>query len=950
MDLKEFIVQIDLRYPLANLCENIEESFGGELSYKELYDVLESKYSSYCKKEELREFVSRLSFEDLDISQKSPLIQLYDLFKYFSATINLKIVSPIISLYKFAKILTNTRQTPSSFFKLRNKKNKNDVNLLDFQEMIIGSGLNEIDMIVIFKSLDHNKCGRMNLDELAFVLESYMQEEEKFAYKLTQSELNAFLLKDILDKNFIDLLAQVFDSDSDKPLERAVILSRIKENFIDASESQEKTTLIIEAFLNDVFTKENTTSFSYGTLMKYMPKYEDSKNKRKRHVTFLSDYHFFIIDKYLRILSKVNQTAEDVIEYLFKDESGNSIELEKFRSYLKVIVPVSLMTTADLNSIVEVLDINSNGVLEKTEYNNLLAEFYQIKEAPKSSIHKKTNIDLANIHLLPVKGNIKLLKKIKVELNRAMIFNGAIEKTMRLKVDSSRENPLDRSMVSTTSELNMRNYNDADFTIRTLESFEFSTALFACYDLLNYINLCNDSWEGGIKKKTMAKIVHTIDSDNDGFISGKDIVDFMIAYLKHYSVIVATKYIKSIVNDENSKSTSLKYFKKNFSDFDEKKEIEEKTSVQFLETQFGLDRSICEAIVEDIIDKNQPVAYYLCLAFFFDKDESSSSAENSDDGSKPSRLVNLEEIDMNSFESNINEIVKNILYCKISTFENSSKEFLESNFIENLCTILSIKNTQEDIVYTYSEYKKNFLSKLHIKIDLGNIIFDLLKKASKVEPTFGKEIVTLFDLKLFFLSFLPKKIKFDSVYELINHIEKNGVELKCAIEAIPFNQTGYVSVVEIMKILKRFYPNFGKSVLKCITAELDTKKTGYVSYSDIHLFLFSYSNSSNFSYITELKNIMSKLLSKNLITSKSQEYFQNDHFCSKIHSFATISLTDHTTLFSEFCENEEICSKFFNCILEKQGRENDYDLNFVCEDLNYFYISSEPDRVDSVRT
>ena len=83
---------------------------------------------------------------------------------------------------------------------------------------------------------------------------------------------------------------------------------------------------------------------------------------------------------------------------------------------------------------------------------------------------------------------------------------------------------------------------------------------------------------------------------------------------------------------------------------------------------------------------------------------------------------------------------------------------------------------------------------------------------------------------------------------------------------------------------------------------------------------------------------MSFFIENELINNKSEDYFFSEQFSNYIKSYFAINEDYHNKFFENICTSDLNMKELFEYCLRKQGRINDYDINLLCKDLNYYFI------------
>jgi hypothetical protein len=222
-----------------------------------------------------------------------------------------------------------------------------------------------------------------------------------------------------------------------------------------------------------------------------------------------------------------------------------------------------------------------------------------------------------------------------------------------------------------------------------------------------------------------------------------------------------------------------------------------------------------------------------------------------------------------------------------------------------------------------------------MSINLGQIIFNLLRQFNDEKEIY---VIYLRDIINLFTGFIQPNIEIKNCNEIYESMQKTGIYLNYPLEKVSFNSNGVISVFEIKTLLNLYYPFINNIYIKKIIIEdINYKKNGFLTYKEIQNFLIKNNLNpiNNFSYIIELKNIMSELIKNKLIINKSEEYLYKDNN-KIIKDYSNIKYDEHKYLFEKICTTKNILKEFFNFILKKQGKIEGYNIQLLAEDLNYF--------------
>ena len=87
--------------------------------------------------------------------------------------------------------------------------------------------------------------------------------------------------------------------------------------------------------------------------------------------------------------------------------------------------------------------------------------------------------------------------------------------------------------------------NNEEGVIDLVEKINIERPVMTSYDIINQFNVINSKLtvEKSKNREIKSEIIKEMDSDNDGFISGIDILNFLLNKLKFKSTKIAYKYL-----------------------------------------------------------------------------------------------------------------------------------------------------------------------------------------------------------------------------------------------------------------------------------------------------------------------------------------------------------------------------------------------------------------------
>ena len=937
------LLHLNKKIPLTLFCEYLEEKTGGYFSLLTFKTLLFEFYQN--PKNDLNELFQKIPLTPLKLSDKNGFISLLDLYKYFANTIDYMIVSPLITLYKIAEFVfyKKSKSILDYLIDIGIKKNE-ELNIEELSEKMKKEtelDLEKMDFITLFKCFDYQHKGKIRIEDLVLVIDTYTEyiPKEQNTVSLNQENMLA-----ILEKYPIDFMKTIFNENKDKRIDINTFITNYVKN-IQFFPDKEKISSIMKKFFDD----NKKSSINYNDLMELLPKKD---NTYKQTISFpfrLSSFQKKNIQTLKRILNECNISTDKLFYNSTPDAKNTKIDIFNLQKQIEIQLSEKL-STSDIKNITKSFDINKNGILSKKEYDSLLNGTDYLCNQPNSFIPMYlSEVQVPIFHILPSKGNIKVIKKIQKELNRIInLWSIQNNKGADLKVRSPSESKKKNMIINLNTDKNaiqpknFDDYQDDYIIISSIEKIDIDFPYITCHDLISHLN--RDKRETTIynqkKSVVISQIVKIIDKDEDGFISGTDILNFLLEYLQYKSSKIAISCIKAKLSKYYQQSAK-DFFNEHYEDYSDNRTIETKKIGEFLDCHFLIPPVVTKKIIKEFKSHMNP-PYILGDLINEFENESEDELENN----------YLEEafknVTFDSFENDITMIVSKILGDNIK--RNESYDLLIRKFNENLNTALKIKQNEDDnnyeidVIYNATEFTNNFLKPLHINMHLGMTLFNLIKKQTKFVT--ATDVISLNDIRLFFIAFLPPIPPALTIDEILDQIEKKGPGLNLAIEEVPFSQNGLVAICEVMNILGRYYPLFDRGDLMKIVELIDKSKSGLVSYEQLQNFLTENSKKEKFSYLLELKLIMSKLLSQNLIKSKSEEYFYTASRTEFVRDYSNISKEEHEFLFNELIESTFALSEFYDKIQKKQGNRRGYNMKILCDELNYFSVSVESIEID----
>ena len=956
--LKEILLKMKEEYPLSNLCEYIENETGGKFTFLTLREIIDKLYINLPQNDKIF-LLKNLSLKSLGINRENPLIHLTSLFNFFNFILDETILAPSLFLYKVADILENKFKISTMEFMYKLNLNLNDeININKFYESITFKlGLDQISSIVLFKCLDYKKRGKIIIEDLILVLDSYRSDSYSNNENVNENETekNALLLKMFFDKNYITIDYLFEDAEFNylyyDDLKRKIMNEINKSNQLNNNEDintiNEKTVDSVLVFLskNDKIFKDSFTEF--------LPKFTNTQNKNSYII--LNEIQKYWINKFLEMIASVSITSSMIFESAQKNKNLNVINLEDLKRQLKILLPSGRINQEEANNIMDSFDINKTRLIEKNQFFDIINQIQNEKKTlenlnlknnyvnqPKKNINLfKKGVKSINYHLLPVKGNYKILESLIKEIEKNLYFddknnNNNVQNSLIFKEKSvdqaenaaifEEEDENGKKTKIYQNKINEKEQNPSEFEdeynlIKSLENFNYEKNFFPCFDLFNELVL-----KQTFPKNFINKLIKFLDNDKDGFISIINIINFLLHQLKHRSTKLLLKFLYNKIYKEFKLNSSEDFIIKN--NIDLFNQIYVNDLCKFI-NKLSIDFSLSKKLYDEMINIFPSPVTYKNLCELIDENKNVKFNNNSH---------NL--IDMKTLENSIKKII-----FKIIDDENYiSNDYLKAkNLRENLKTILD----NCDDVMNLQNYNINFAKPLEIEPLISLTIFQLLKNIS---PS-GEQLISKNDLISFLESYvsdneniLEENEKNDDenenkIREIIFNLEKNGPNFKTAIENVPFNKNGYVTVAELKRTLNEFYDGIlSNNNLMSIINDLDPNKTGIISYDQIEMFIYEYvlDKNNKFSLKLEIKYIASNILQSNF--NSANDYFNDPKFQSEIENYNNITKEENRILLKDVGSSNKNKDELFDELCKKCENKNGYNIDILCDLINGYII------------
>ena len=206
--LREIFDNMDNEYPLSDFAELIEKETGGKFTELTFRELLDKVYPDLTINDKIF-LIKHIPLSKVGITPYSPLISLLYLFKYIESVTKEKIYSPSLILYSLANKMqfTHSMTTIDYFHSIGLEP---EMKISD-EEFYLNYGkklsLDEMESIILFKSIDYNNDGKIEMNDLILVIDSYRSDNlnDKYISGDASKQNDVNLFKIFLEKNFITL-------------------------------------------------------------------------------------------------------------------------------------------------------------------------------------------------------------------------------------------------------------------------------------------------------------------------------------------------------------------------------------------------------------------------------------------------------------------------------------------------------------------------------------------------------------------------------------------------------------------------------------------------------------------------------------------------------------------------------------------------------------------------
>ena len=401
--LTEILDYMDNEYPLSDLAELIEKETGGKFTQLTFREILEKVYP------------------DLIINDKIFLINHIPLSKVGSMT--------TIDYFHSIGLEPEMKISAEEFY-------------LNYGKRL---SLDEMESIILFKSIDYNNDGKIEIKDLILVIDSYRSDNlnDKYISGDVSKQNDVTLLKIFLEKNFItlDLIYETAEYNYMyyDDLKSFLINELYTYRRFIGKEDRKINESIIENVLSSI--KRNEKIFQ-SDLKNYMGEFLFKEDKIANNINNpikLSQKQKYWINKFIDMINSINVSPKILFNLSIKDSNKNIAKIIELMRQVMRLFPKDKIKSEELEEIINTLDINKTGFIEKNQYEIIINSIKDIKDEIESKIEDGINenregkekiinmwskgIKLNYYYLLPAKGNYDVLEKINQNIKNNIIFD-----------------------------------------------------------------------------------------------------------------------------------------------------------------------------------------------------------------------------------------------------------------------------------------------------------------------------------------------------------------------------------------------------------------------------------------------------------------------------------------------------------------------------------------------
>ena len=442
--LSEIFEYMDSVYALSDLAELLEKETGGKFTQLTFREIIDKTYPELTTNDKIF-LIKHIPLSKVGITPYSPLIFLLYLFRYIQSIIKEEIFSPSLIFYSLAdKLQFSLNMTTIDYFHSIGLEPDMEISMNDFY-LNYGKkfGEDELKNIILFKSVDYDNDGKIKIEDLILVIDSYRNDNlnEQYFSGDINIQNNAYLLKLFLEENFIsiDLIYENAEYNYMKFIELRSYL--VNEIYNYKRYSGKEDTKVNEILIDNVLCtiKRNEKIFK-NDFQNYLGEFviNSDKNINGINVINLNEKQKYWINKFIDMIVAGNSTPKMIFNITAKDPDKKVANIIELMKQVLRFFPSGKLSTEEMQNIITSLDINNTGLIEINQYEIIINTIQNLKKEinlkENERIGKKgLNEKIINIwskgiksnyyNLLPAKGNYEILNKINQDIKNNIIFD-----------------------------------------------------------------------------------------------------------------------------------------------------------------------------------------------------------------------------------------------------------------------------------------------------------------------------------------------------------------------------------------------------------------------------------------------------------------------------------------------------------------------------------------------
>ena len=827
---------------LEDFCDILDKESLGELTFSFLKSSLEKYYFSINKSKIFYKLDDRLFLLKHVSLERSGLINIFELYEFFSRILEKTLYCPVLSFYLVANIIEKKYKikTLEFLYKIGLGLDR-ELNANDFYNLICQNlKVDETTALILFKGLDYKKKGLIKLEDFLIVIDSYRDDtvEDSFIpeklnltnqnhenINLEKKEIEFF--RDKLENNFLTV-EEIFRKINEDNIEYANhvdLYNKIKELL-----GENVNDMFLRKIMGFLKTDDKIMRNDLENLLVFKLDFKTKDIVQSNSLIKLNDVQIYWIKKLIILLDSIGVTPQSIFNVSIQDKNTKDrISLDTLKKKLKIMIPSGKVTAQDLNNIADSFDINKTRIITLEDYNEIITiSKIENESLPKVTTKNKINSWLkesksVNINLLPIRGNYKVIMQLKGEYDRKNnVFIGAPQNTVYLKnesqvketVDNSNKVPKIKLSIKDNFEKGTESAVKQEHEQKSVKAEKIITPnlIFTNSNENEIFSFVNDLdvFEGGEwkfieileEKLQFEKFTGFITTYNI-LIEIKNTFFPLIPKARIFEVIKAIDQNKDgYVSIKEITKFLLKYFKHKSSKLS-LKEIARKI-------EFDLNCSTEEFFETKSMKTNSEMAFVYFTQFFINNFEieppiTKKIYEELKSLTNKSNILVADVIDLineyriDNQNKNIHKISEQSVggeYSGLGILDKKSFETEIRNFVNTLIINFGIKLKENLSIglnlpktMNLMSFRESFVTKLNMDLALGITIFQLLKNFSHKD----EQIISKDDLFMFLESYItqPENEQTNQIEIIIANLEMMGCPLKFPFETINYNSKGY---------------------------------------------------------------------------------------------------------------------------------------------------------------